>query len=652
MNQESIESGLVLACRTAFADAVVAFAQEMGLTQPHWLSSLRADLIEAHDELAGVRDSKGFESLSNLTATGLSLVQDEDLDYTLEVSTLLRKVQGRCDPELSDVHRRYLTLLGNDELPLKQCPVGPAALTRPLRGLIDAAEFTLEQRHKFFDRSVGPLSHALHVLYQRIGVQLQEAGIQPKGLHKRREEAEAARSSVAQAATQQTQAVRPEDMLAYLQHSRAQTLSSRKGRPSSQDEASLESIRQRVQAWLSERQSHKSSAVVSVGENALLGLLPAATEAALEVVERVFLTIDQMLDLGEAVKRLVRQLQIPFMRLALQDHDLLADLHHPARRLLERVVEIGRRLPEDEPAHPMLSNLTDVVLGLQYNQASGADAFVRALNAIELAESERMRRAEALSRSALEPARRAERRESAVVDACSHLHGLVGDDTPPAVEHFLQVWWVQVLARFYYSTGTTDTRAQECIDLARQLVAVARPQTPGSTPPIGNADFAKLVSAMKLGLKLLGLSDLATERLLKPVLASIMSLRTGSIPPARRPLPPVAPALTEVSGNPPLHLLHHPGCTELVGRPPPEASPEAGRWLALSLPDGVQMVGQVGWVSPGGRIVLLVDPDHSKAIAVSRRALVDLTLQGKCRLIDDDSVIDRVTRQLKSMDWH
>lgn len=147
-------------CRSVLLASLEAFARGLGFVQQETIAAFLDEAARCHDELAGLHDRRGFEQAHGLTASRISLVHEHDLEFTLELTALARRLRDYCGGELSRLHLRYMTLLGQRDAAAEQTPVGPETVCRALRALSDAAGFDPEQRLQFLERCGEPLAPA------------------------------------------------------------------------------------------------------------------------------------------------------------------------------------------------------------------------------------------------------------------------------------------------------------------------------------------------------------------------------------------------------------------------------------------------------------------------------------------------------------
>lgn len=627
-------------------DALEAHAKELGFDQSLWIERLKVCAGQTYDEFSGLKARSSFDSLVGLTASSISLVHEDELSFSLELANLVRKLREVCDSELSELHRRYLVLFDQEDMPLEQCPVGPDVVVKALRALIESVGLEPGERHGVLEHGVTPLGTRLRALYVALNRSFDEAGIRPRQILRSAVDGRGQRGVVAAHESVQVfaQDQLSGDCIATLQ---ARLLRGRKNGTTVGVELDPElaaAIRERVSSWLEQRQGAGDADMVRLAGSELVPLLPPATAAAVEAVEKIFSAIAGFEDVGRVARDLIAQLQIPFLRLALLDDKLLSEASHPARLLLDNVASIVVTLPPDDRQHRVISQLQDVIMGLQRKEASGAEAFARAQGALDHLVTDLQRRHKSLTRASIDAFERAERRETAMVQASATVDEFSERHLPPAVRAFIERWWVQVLARNIYSHGPDDEATLDAIELSRSLVNAFSEHA----APRGEIDAMIAVGLTRGLVGLLGLDSQASTQVLGPVIGALAEGRNGLSATSELAESPVVPTISEISGTRPLSLLHHPGYAVIKGGTHPAASAVVGNWLSLDVSDGTCFVGCVTVVSPEKRVLLLVDAAGSCALAVSRRAIVDLALQGKCRLIDQQSITERAAMSLLS----
>lgn len=610
---------------------------ELGIADTVVLAGFVDMAGRSFDERVSAPSRAGISRLASLTASRISLVHEEDLSLNLALAALKRQVRESCEHTLVELNQRFQTLLDRADMPLDQCPLAPDVIDAPMQRLVDLLGFGVDQQIRLIERMARPLAAGWRHLCENLNALYAAEGVEPRPLAAvRGEEVPAVRATASRAAA-------GNGLQDMLQRQRG---GGDAAAASSLDPSLAAAIQERVLGWLADRQREDGGATAQLAGSGLAHLLPPATAAALEAVELVFDAIETLESVRPEVRKLIRRLQIPYLRLALEDPALLYGEGHSARRLLDAIAEIGATVGDGEAAQSVLDALGDLVQGLQNPQASGPEAFTRSLDALEQLKNERIRRAEVISRQHAEAAGRAERRESAVLYALSSLDAVMAAHTLPAVRNFIEVWWVQVLARAVYSFGEEDERVRALAAQAGQLVHAADEGVRGEAALVGSKTLSEIVSGLYAGLETLGLDRGACSRVLAPSLAAIVALRTGKLPAPEVVRREQQPVFSEISGGRSLRLLHHQGRSSIRAGAQPLSGLGVGRWVSLKLPGGEAFLGVVTWIGPAGRVYLLVDPDRAMPLAVSRRALADLASHDACQLLAPESVVERVTSVL------
>ncbi|HPR08107.1 MAG TPA: hypothetical protein PLI17_15865, partial [Denitromonas sp.] len=98
-------------CRRHLLSMLDTVFRDLGFRDEAWLTRARDAAGQRYDELTGVRDRRGFDAVRSLTASRISLIDEDDLTYTIDLSDLARRLREACGPQLVRVHQRLLTVL-------------------------------------------------------------------------------------------------------------------------------------------------------------------------------------------------------------------------------------------------------------------------------------------------------------------------------------------------------------------------------------------------------------------------------------------------------------------------------------------------------------------------------------------------------------
>ncbi|THF65059.1 DUF1631 family protein [Pseudothauera rhizosphaerae] len=591
-------------CRAALLDRLTDFARNMGLDQDDWIARFAAAAGRCHDELAGLHDRRGFEQAHGLTASRISLVHEEDLEFTLELTALARRLRERCGAELTRLHLRYMTLLDQREAAAEQTPVGPEAVCSALRALSDAAGFDPDQRLRFLERCAEPLARTLNGLYGELNGVLEAAGIAPRQTERTRP---APRPAPPPAAAEPPPELPPEPP------------------PPSPAEHGM------------------AAPAGGLGE---LHLRMLDAQAAAQTVERVFEALREHKEIAPPVLAVLSRLQTPLQRLVLADDALLSDPRHPARRLLDVTATIGLTLgPACTAEHPACRALDAATGTLLAGDETSIAGYGTALAAAEAVADERRAEAEALAQAAVPIAERAERREHSLIQATHLINRLFSVDTHGSVRSFLALHWLPLLARVHYNYGEGHPQWQTCAGLADRLARSAHPPLEPHGRKRWLEGLPALVRELSQGLAALGLDEAAREAALAPCLELHGALLAGTDLPHYPPPAPEQAALSAPVGAHGLRILHHGGYAATAIGHHAAATAGPGSWVEVDLPDGGALRGCIVWSGATQRLVIIATPDGPQVLVATRRALGELAARAACRLLDGGALVDRAARE-------
>lgn len=169
---------------------------------------------------------------------------------------------------------------------------------------------------------------------------------------------------------------------------------------------------------------------------------------------------------------LLKQLQVPLVRLALQDRGFFVREEHPARLLLNTVAESGARwLDRDDVDPQMLPAMNDAVDYVVKNYRDDAEVFARANDDLQGRLRTIAHKAELAERRHIEAARGKEKLEVAKRRAIDTITELVGDQRPPHfVRALLNQAWADVLTLTLLRHGAESDEWKRKTETTRKIV--------------------------------------------------------------------------------------------------------------------------------------------------------------------------------------
>ena len=632
---------LIAHCRQGFLDALGSAVEEV-VHHPGWRTTFVNAAGECFDELCG-GGRPGIEAVKGLTASRISLVHDQDLDYSVELMNLDQRLHTFCERELSALNIRMRPLLsGVDGVLPEALPLGTEAVCRALRAFKDREGLSPVEALKLIPLLEPALGRHLCAFYRALEQRLATAGVEPmrRRAAVRQNEAPTWTSSPA---ARSSLPIHPVESLRLAVMARRQEM---RGGRSSLDAGLAAALLDRVEAWLGERQRSGDGASESLGTSELGGLLSPGRAVAVEVIEAVCDYAVREGVLPAALQAVVAQLRIPLLRLALRSETLLAEPRHAALRLLDLIGNLGRTLaPDCSPELPVCRGLLHLARELAKAPRVGEkDVEAALVNAEGLIEA---RRRQALERAAVQAdeASRLERREVALHQASRAIHLMLSPDDSAAARDFVEGYWVHVLAKAAYRYGTDSPRWAARVQMAGRLLSSTRAGPDAAARAELQAQMRALMAGLEDGLRWIGLSDEKVVEGLTMVRSLLAALIAGHPlpPPMRRPV--AVPALTPVASAQNLWVLKHK--QYFIGEqclPAEWEEIEVGDPVAIGLPGGSTMRGFVALMGPQQHLILIADGDSHLVLAATARALAHLSEARRVLpwSLVDEAAIDRV----------
>jgi hypothetical protein len=169
---------------------------------------------------------------------------------------------------------------------------------------------------------------------------------------------------------------------------------------------------------------------------------------------------------------LLKQLQVPLVRLALQDRGFFVREEHPARLLLNTVAESGARwLDRDDVDPQMLPAMHEAVDYVVKNYRDDPEVFARANDDLQARLRTIAHKAEIAERRHIEAARGKEKLEVAKRRAIDTIAELVGDQRPPHfVRALLNQAWADVLTLTLLRHGAESDEWKRKTETTRKIV--------------------------------------------------------------------------------------------------------------------------------------------------------------------------------------
>ena len=610
----------VAECRHHLLSTLGQFIRELGFRDEAWITRALDAAGQRYDELTGVRDRRGFDAVRSLTASRISLIHEDDLAYTIDLSDLARRLREACGPSLLRVHLRLTTLLDQSELEPEMSPLAPETACEALRALADAADLQAEARERLLMRAEQPLRQALNTLYAELDSRLAAAGV----------DTPSPRPATCAPRSRRSDGPAESGALGALRHSLAGPSGTAAAPAPAIDAGRLAEALERLEARLA-GSAPGDTHELRLGLREIAGLLTPDRALAIDIVDALFQVIADDQALPAALRQTLAGLHTPSLRRALRQPDLLDDADRPLLRLLESTARLGYALPASQHS-AVLPRLAGALDELAAAPDLGDAACGRAQATLDLLLAELTNLfAEALAGHAAAAAR-AERKEIALQSASNAINAMVLPDTHPVLVTLLERYWVQALAQAAQHRDRDDSLWRARLDTAHRLIHSA----PAQTDAAGRATLLKslpaLVGELRSGLAQLGLDEDTIARALAPCMELHSAVMRGTVLPPQRHTPVQRPATLRSTPEGLMLLQHHGHISRTPDLPAAWSACAEGDRVALTLPDGSLFDGVLAGRTPRGQMRLLLAPADGRVLAVSLRALATLAAANRLSL--------------------
>ena len=459
----------------------------------------------------------------------LALVEDQDLEESLAVASMVAKNESRLARPLFAVNQRLSVLLGGAVVEDATNPIAPAPLCQAFRGAMREMELNLQAQlivYKLFDRYV--LS-GLDVLYDEINAQLIKAGVLPQIRHNFPAGSRPYRpmSHAASAAPHDQSGMAPEgpdagyagyagypgqydpaaaQLQAEIYNTVRSLLASR--RPSAEPmeygsgpplpqiaSTELLSALTLLQNQAMMAQTHATSAAdaVQAVQQIKQELLEQATkfhgnekahvtgadEDTIDLVGMLFEFILQDRNLPAQMQALLGRLQIPFLKVAILDKHLFAQKTHPARQLLDSMAQASMGWSEESDLDRRLyDKVKHTVESLLKDFDDDLGVFERMRTDFEQFLESNQKRAELTEQRTAEATRGREKLHAARRTAAREVLRRVEDkELPEIVHNVLTRPWANYLVLTLLRQGEDSNEWRQALRFADEFAWSATPKT-------------------------------------------------------------------------------------------------------------------------------------------------------------------------------
>ena len=494
----------------------------------------RADLIprflhELERALSGIRrpSPKPVETLHPVAGFGhLRLVDDEVVTEAGALRAMAVRHEARCSLPLLLLGQRFGVLAGSPAFEAEHLPVGPQQLSRILAEASHVLQISQEARLELFQcfdtHVLGGYSHlveALNGLLAREGVlpNLSYVPLRTRAINPGAAAASAQRTPAGQRAATPASPALQRPHTSWMGDEEASSdkdedgvtfpllqelLAGRSGligklrpdvSPPLRQQMSPSDVQAALEAQQTQQARQGASGLAELRQ-ALLAhgrrkygeaiALSQDDSDAIELLGMLYAELVRDVRRESTSNSLLERLQVPLLRVALQDRGFFSGAHHPARQLLNAVAESGASWLADDERDPALEeHLKRAVEHVVEHYRGDAAVFAAANQPLQDHLHAMARKAEVSERRHVEAARGKEKLEVSKRRAQEVLAELVGARVLPRfIQALLEQAWTDVLTLTLLRSGEDSDAWQRQREDTRDIVAVS---CDGVTAPKG-----------------------------------------------------------------------------------------------------------------------------------------------------------------------
>lgn len=240
----------------------------------------------------------------------------------------------------------------------------------------------------------------------------------------------------------------------------------------------------------------------------------------IDLIGMLFESINKDVKENSPAAHLLAKLQVPLMRVALQDKSFFTKENHPARQMLGTIAESGAYWMSDDDADPALMAKMNAVVDRTVREFDGdMSLFQQLLLDINSHLQILGRKAEVAEKRHIEAARGKEKLAMAREQASAAVSSLLKDQPLPRFTHtLLSQAWTDVMALTALRSGEDSDNWKQHLHVAERLIQVAK--SPPGQSPLSADEAQQLKQELESSLTQVGYQEdeaaAITERLIDP----------------------------------------------------------------------------------------------------------------------------------------
>lgn len=652
--------------RAVFLSRLSRSVRAVGISSPAAIEALQAGAGQFFDDMAerGVRP--GFEQAAGLTASKIMLVDDNQLELSIQLNEWTRRLFDHSGPILAKLHQRFITLLGRPDLAGTDLPIGPDGIRAGLTELMAAFGATHAESLTRLAEIGDQLLRDLPVVYAEVNELLASRDVRPGRLP----QVEAGRGGPGAAGARPAR--RKDDPLNSLQRvvfdtrlpaagavgGNAPQAGMSAGGGGAAGAALDAALLERLLAQLDARQQQsdldlfadavaRPDQLQSLKSGELAPMLRGQDAACLDVLALLFEAMFNDSRLPDAVKAAMARLQIPLLKAAILDPSFFSDREHPARVLLDTMAmtAVGLESATDGD-HPVCVELRRVAVAVQAEFASDVEVFSRLATELETFIARRDHDLLDAAQRFVPLAVSQEEDEVAALEAQRAVRTREVAQAPRPIADFLDRDWRRVLALAWRHGGEDGKEWQDGKTVMDDLLWSVQPKS-------GNEERARLATLVPSllrrindGLHRAGL--VPQERAAFFDACFVMqtaALRGNPIADELGPTPEAraggdgAELVTRQADGLTLKVVRLRESTS-GGAGALAAGLQTGDWVEFHDRDDSIQCGCLAWVGPTLGLCLFANPEWDYAICIAPSILEEQLAVGQATVLDAHALFD------------
>ncbi len=361
-----------------------------------------------------------------------------------------------------------------------------------------------------------------------------------------------------------------------------------------------------------------------------------------QVIDVITLVFDFLLDddlVPEEMRLRLLPLEVPLIQAAVTDKTLLSESNHPARRLLDLLVQAAAQWgdcihPTSRTVHAAVERAVTTVLE---GDPMDPELFQRVTQNLDRLIQARVRGARVVEERVTQVARGREHLMLARRQVARVLADFDVERLPGVARRLVDEGWRDLLVLTLLREGEESAQWQWALDVVQRLVAGIRDDDPIQL----ERDLPGLLADLRRGLSVISWESSRVSNLLERLEACWRArMRGTSLVPEICGQPTVARQRSASPAVPAWNERHRRVVENL----------EEGQWLRWHTPAGERR-GKLAWRSRAADLLLLVDVRGHKLAEFSSAELQELLARGRARLLDgvEEPFVERAIQSLRLM---